>query len=181
MEATLLQSSDMRTKVSTLSFLLLLIGCAAVNQTANTDSSAPAFINQTAAPAAVLMQQWVIAQHTISEKESDLNPVTRMLFPGTPMKIIPPDPRAMNVLPHGVKVVSVPDLPISQLSQRDGAWASHTDPSGVFDCGGNILAHACVDIRTNTVYAAASLVPGALEWEFENIILSCLGYDVSGR
>jgi len=58
---------------------------------------------------------------------------------------------------------------------------THTDPSGVIDCGAALLAHSCVDLRSNTVQAAESLVPQALEWEFENIILSSLGYDVSGR
>ncbi len=127
------------------------------------------------------MEQWKIAQQTIANKESDMNPVTRLLIPGTPMQSIPPDPRALGTMPKGVKVIAVPDIPVSQLVLRDPAWGRHSDPSGVIDCGAQLLAHACVDIQTNTVYAASSLIPQALEWEFENVILNSLGYDISGR
>ena len=159
---------------------LFFCGCGAVPDSSPPDATV-LFINETSASNSALMQQWTTAQQNIAVKPSDMNPVTRLLVPGTPAVTIQQDPRALTVLPRGLKVVAVPDISISQLVLRDPAWGRQSDPSGVIDCGAKLLAHSCVDIQANTVYSASSLIPQALEWEFENVILNSLGYDVSGR
>src|SRR5437868_13739155 len=148
-----------------------MTGCTAFNQHANDPGfgDKAAFINQTPATEAQLQEQWNLAQQQIATSGVSLS-----IFANSPSGA---DARALNVAPHGVTVVSVPDVPIAELVTRDPRWASHSDPSGTILCSGRI-AHSCTDVNSNTVYVAASLVPGACQYEFEIIILNALGYDV---
>ena len=157
---------------------IFLITCAAVclmscglNQHANDPGMAgqPAFINHSSATLEQLQQQWQLAQQAIAQDGFYLS------ITAGPKS--PPDPRAMNIEPHGVTVISVPDVPISDLVKLDPLWGRHTDPSGVIICDGR-TAHSCTDVNANTIYVAASLIPGACQYEFEIIILNALGYDV---
>jgi len=98
------------------------------------------------------------------------------------------DPRALTVQPKHVTVVSVPDVPIADLIKIDPAWSKDKDPSGTIlsETGNGFLGYTTCHAVTETwrkprVYAAASQVPAVLVYEFQNIILHELGYDVEGR
>jgi hypothetical protein len=87
--------------------------------------------------------------------------------------------------PVGVTVISVPDEPIANLVKVDPGWGKDKDPSRtILQLTG--LQYATVHAFTlcgkhARVYAAASEIPAVLSYEFENIILQRLGYDVSNR
>lgn len=160
-------------KILAVFFLgVLLTSCVTYDHHANdaTSPSQPAFINQTSATMEQLQQQWSQAQQQLATAPFSLSISSPAMHA--------PEPRALNVQPHGVTVVSVPDVPISQLVLIDPRWATHTDPSGTILCGGQ-TAYSCTDVNANTVRVAASMVPGACQYEFEIIILNSLGYDVS--
>src|SRR5947209_2239174 len=106
----------------TIALFMLLTACNPINHSANGDTSQPSFFNETSASSSALKQQWTIAQHTLAEQPIDLNIATRFFNPAVPPRIIPPDPRALSIFPHGVRVVSIPDIPISQLTERDPKW-----------------------------------------------------------
>ena len=155
-----------------LSVALVLAGCGGFDHHANDDKGPgqPAFINQTSATIEQLQQEWTRAQQTIATVGFSLSIYTHETHF--------PDPRALTIEPHGVTVISVPDIPIAQLVQIDPRWATHTDPSGTIMCDGR-TAYSCTLVNQNTVEVAASLVPDACQYEFEIIILNALGYDVS--
>ena len=160
-------------RISAIAILgLLLTSCSNFDHHANDATSPiqPAFVNQTSATMEQLQQEWSLAQQQIATTPFALSLNSSALHA--------PDPRALNVQPHGVTVVSVPDVPISQLVLIDPRWATHTDPSGTIMCDGR-TAFSCTNVNANTVFVAASMVPGACQYEFEIIILNSLGYDVS--
>jgi hypothetical protein len=141
--------------------------------------SSATFINYTNAPEAVLQQQWLLAQQGIAETSWPTSI-------GGPLHA--PDPRALTVTPKHVTVVSVPDVSLADLSKINAEWAKHTAPSGTIlvISGSGFLDYATCHSyacpwRKPRVYAAASEIPVTLSYEFQNIILSELGYDVSGR
>jgi hypothetical protein len=157
---------------SLILLILGMTGCAGFNAQANDPGvgDKPAFFNQTSASQDQLQEQWRLAQQQIAQAGFNLN-----MSAGSPPS--PPDARAMDIQPHGVTVISVPDVPISQLISIDPRWATHQDPSGTIMCSGQTV-HSCTDVNANTIRVAASLVPGACQYEFEIIILNALGYDV---
>ena len=95
------------------------------------------------------------------------------------------DPKALALPYAGVTVVSVPDEPIANLVKVNSAWGKDKDPSGaILQLSG--LSYSTDHAFTLTgkharVYSAASQIPAVLQYEFENIILARLGYDVSQR
>lgn len=95
------------------------------------------------------------------------------------------DKRALTVLPHGVTVIPCPDDMIANLIKVNPAWQKDKDPSGAILAETGLSytpVHAfTIPGRHARVYAAATEIPAVLSWEFENIILARLGYDVSGR
>ena len=95
------------------------------------------------------------------------------------------DSRALTLLYRGVTVVSVPDELIANLVKINPAWSMHKDPSGtILSLTGLVYTevHAfTICAKHARVYAAASQIPAVLQYEFENIILQRLGYDVSAR
>lgn len=100
----------------------------------------------------------------------------------------PADPRALNVQPSNVAVISVPDTKIADLVKVDPRWGQDKDPSGtiIVPIGQGFLEYQTCAAMTFTwsrphIYAAASRIPSVLSYEFENIILSKLGYNVEGR
>jgi|ERR1039458_1847699 hypothetical protein len=142
--------------------------------------SSAAFINYTGVPDVELAQQWLAAQQALATAPFPQN------YSGG--NIHAEDPRALTVQPTHVTVVSVPDVPIVDLEKIDPTWSRHKDPSGtiIFTGGNGFLDYttchsfACC-WRKPRVYAAASEVPVTLMYEFQNLILSKLGYDVSAR
>jgi hypothetical protein len=121
--------------------------------------SGATWINYTNVPDSVLLQQWTLAQQGLATAP----------FPMTcgngPMHAA--DPRALTVQPKHVTVVSVPDITPGAIVTPDFSQTpchSFAEPW-----------------HKPRVYAAQSMVPVTLAYEFENLILSDLGYDVSGR
>jgi|ERR1017187_3411309 hypothetical protein len=142
--------------------------------------SSTAFINYTSVSDAVLAQQWALAQHSLATAPFPQN------YSGGNMHAA--DPRALTVQPEHVTVVSVPDVPIADLVKIDPAWAKDKDPSGaiIFTGGNGLLGYTpchafSLCYKKPRVYAAASEIPNVLSYEFQNLILSRLGYDVSAR
>jgi len=121
--------------------------------------SGATWINYTNVPDSVLLQQWTLAQQGLATAP----------FPMTcgngPMHAA--DPRALTVQPKHVTVVSVPDITPGAIVTPDMSQE-------------RCHSFACCWHRPR-VYAAESEVPVTLAYEFENLILSDLGYDVSGR
>jgi hypothetical protein len=141
--------------------------------------SSARFVNYTAVPDSVLETAWAQAQQSIGT-----NPHPQDAYNGPLQK---PDPRALTLQPSNVAVIAVPDVPLSDLSKVHAVQPGRKDPSGVILIMQNGLfgyesCHAVTMCWARPrVYAAASEVPQVLEYEFENIILSRLGYDVSNR
>jgi hypothetical protein len=143
--------------------------------------SSAQFVNHTNVSDSVLMDAWKAAQTNLAT-----NP-----FPTSGQGTAgnhPPDPRALTVQPSNVAVVPVPDTPISDLIKVDPAWKADKDPSGtiLIDFAAGFMEYTTVHAVTMPwtrprVYAAASEVPKVLSYEFENIILAKLGYNVEGR
>jgi hypothetical protein len=136
-----------------------------------------AFVNETAVTDVQLNYAWLQAQEQIATQPFPLS------FAGGPMHA--PDIKARTVTPENVTVIAVPDEPISNLVKVNPKWGTHTDPSGAIleQVGFSyVTVHAITCTWTRPrVYAAASELPAVLVYEFENIILKKLGYDVSGR
>ncbi len=139
------------------------------------------FVNLTGGLAtdAQLWGLWHGAQQELCDHPIPLNPVT-----GGGSWVAPPDPRADGVQPHGIAVVAVPDVLLTNLPPQyhDG---NHHDPTGIIQCAPSAIVPYCHSylLHGTDVYVASSLVlnPGATGWEFQNAILMQLGYDVSGR
>ncbi len=136
-------------------------------------------INYSGVPDATLMQVWQAAQKNLATNTFSLS-----AWGPDPH---PADPRALTIQPRNVTVVAVPDVPIKDLIEIDIAWAKDTDPSkAILMLGNGLLGYETVHGFTcpwarPRVYGAASEIAAVCEWEFENIILNKLGYDIEGR
>jgi hypothetical protein len=137
------------------------------------------FVNYTGLPFSTLSNAWMDAQTNLATQSFPLSELS------TGIGNHAPDPRAKTVLPSNVAVISCPDEPIANLIKVNPAWSKDKDPSGsiLWLQGLNYeTVHAITMPWTRPrVYAAASELPAVLSYEFENIILSKLGYDVSNR
>jgi len=121
--------------------------------------STATFINYTSVSDAALQEQWTLAQQGLASASFP------MTCSGGPMHAA--DPRALTVKPKHVTVVSVQDITPGAIVTPDMSQErchSFAEPW-----------------HKPRVYAAQSKVPVTLAYEFENLILSDLGYDVSGR
>jgi hypothetical protein len=120
------------------------------------------FVNQTKHSDADLWVVWKAAQESLVQ-EVDLNPLQR---PSSGVADIHPgDPRALEVMPHQLRVSAEPDVSASALL----AAAAYSFYS-----------------RDLTQYAASWEDKGdsftfVLEYEFENQILAALGYSLRWR
>ncbi len=134
------------------------------------------FINATSVPDSVLQAQWALAQQGLACAPFPQNDA------GSDMHAA--DPRALNVQPKHVTVVSVPDVSIADLSQLDPAWGKDKDPSGAIVTP-TFTYETCHSFaccwKKPRIYAAQSETPVTLAYEMQNIILSILGYNVSAR
>ena len=137
------------------------------------------FVNYAGVSDAVLSQQWTAAQQGLATAPFPLN------YAGGPLS--PADKCALMITPKHVTVVSVPDVAVSDLAKFDSNWVAgkDKDPSGVILLSVGLTYETCHSFaccwKKPRVYAAASKVPVTLAYEFQNIILSELGYDVSNR
>ncbi len=135
-------------------------------------------INKTNVSDSVLATEWQLAQQGLATAPFPLT------YSGG--SVHPADPRALTVQPKNVTVVSVPDVPIATLAKYiDPAWVKDSDPSGTFLMESS-LAYTTVAGMTcpwtrPRVYGATSKIPTVCVYEFQNVILKKLGYDISGR
>src|SRR5258708_2254609 len=85
--------------------------------------SSAQFINRTNVSDAVLMDAWKQAQRHLSTSPF---PMSGQGTAGSHQ----PDPRALNMQPKHVTVVSVPDTKVSDLVKVWSAWSENKNPSG---------------------------------------------------
>lgn len=172
----------MKRNVVTVVLIVALLGCGETPR-----SSAPVeFVNQTQHSDADLRAIWSEAQQSLAQK-IDLNPLQR-LSANVPPDTRPGDSRALSVRPRQLLVAAEPDLSPEVLFAATGE--RRADPTGVIAC-----PQPC-NVRYSTAYSfyqpqltkyAASWEFNGdnfsviLEYEFENHILSALGYDMTWR
>jgi hypothetical protein len=133
--------------------------------------------NYTSVPDITLVSCWLKAQQNIAAGNWS---TTAGGGAGHPM------PQALLMTPTNVAVIPVPDWSIADLMKYDSNWkTTDKEPTGTFGLLSGLSytsCHACtLPWARPRVYAAVSQIPAVLTYEFENIILSRLGVDVSGR
>jgi hypothetical protein len=172
----------MKRNILTAVLTLVLLGCGG-----SSPRPVPSgFMNQTQHSDADLLAIWTEAQHSVAEK-IDLNPLQQLSY-NVPPDTRPGDPRALNVEPDQLLVAAEPDVSSEVLFAASGEL--HTDPTGMIACPQpcNVrYSTAYSSYRPElTKYAASWEFAGdnfsvILEYEFENHILSTLGYDMTWR
>ena len=144
------------------------------------------FVNQTSHTDAQLWSLWKTAQQNLSQ-QIDLNPL-QQIFQDTPADIRPGDPRVWNVSPRQVRVAPQPDVASGVIYAATGEL--RPDPTGLIACPQpcNVHYSAAYSIfqKPTTLYAASwepseSNFDYLIIYEFENQILSALGYDMRWR
>jgi hypothetical protein len=135
-------------------------------------------INRTNVPTATLEASWKQAATALATAPFPLTDANGNIHPA--------DPRALTVQPKNVTVVSVPDVPAATISKYvQSGWT--VDPTGTFlDANSGFLDYSTVAgtsllYTRPRVYGAESVLANVCVYEFQNIILSDLGYDVSNR
>jgi hypothetical protein len=172
----------MKRNVVLFVLMMVLLGCSGSPQSL---LPAAGFINQTQHSNADLQSIWTQAQQNIAQ-QIDLNPlqVSKSVSP----KVLPGDPRALSVKPHQVLVGAVPDISSQLLFAATGELRSN--PTGMIACPSpcNVRYSTAYSFYQPelTKYAASWEFDGSnfdviLEYEFENHILSALGYDMTWR
>jgi len=160
---------------------LALLGCGG-------QPAGPAigFVNQTRHSDADLWTIWQAAQDSVSQ-EVDLNPLQRSSF-GAPADIRPGDRRALEIMPHQLRVGPRPD--VSSLDLLAATGEQRSDPTGMIACPKpcNVRYAAAYSFygRDLTQYAASweeqeGSFTFVLEYEVENQILAALGYSLRWR
>jgi len=165
----------------TLILTMVLVGCGG----GASDVLPIGFVNQTRHSVAELWTIWKTAQQSLAKK-IDLNPLQRSL-PGVAADIRPGDSRVLRQAPHQIRVARAPDVASGTLFGATGVL--RTDPTGLIACPQpcNVryaAAFSKYDLRL-TKYAESWEFEGdfstILEYEFENQILSGLGYNMKWR
>jgi hypothetical protein len=157
----------MRLRFTATLLLLPLVGCAGnASLTASCDGG---FVNNSVATTAELQADWKAAQTAIATQPIAMNPVS-----GKPYTD-PPNPAALTVEPScQVKVKGMPNaLPLPKAGFPTSA--SPTGYAAGETLGSDPWTVEVVEPSLNTFYDAAA------QWEFQNVILEQLGYDVQGR
>ncbi|MGA9042577.1 MAG: hypothetical protein WB421_18745 [Terriglobales bacterium] len=143
------------------------------------------FVNQTRHTDADLWTIWNTSQQSIA-RQIDLNPLQQSS--GAPADIQPGDPRALSVMPRQLLVAARPDVASSVLLAATGDYRA--DPTGLIACPQpcNVRYAAAYSFYQQplTRYASSWEFNGdnfsvILEYEFENQILSSLGYNMKWR
>lgn len=144
------------------------------------------FVNQTQHSDTFLQSVWAEAQKSVAQ-QIDLNPLQQLSNTVSP-ETLPGDPRAFSVEPHQLLVAPEPDVSSAVLFAATGQQRS--DPTGMIAC------QSPCNVRYSTAYSlyqppvtkyAASWESEEnnfsviLEYEFENHILSALGYNMTWR
>jgi hypothetical protein len=128
---------------------------------------------------------WKSAQQSIA-RQIDLNPLQQAL--GVPSNILAGDTRALGMMPRQLIVSSRRDVSSATLFTATGETRS--DPTGLIACplpcnARYAAAYSFFD-NPRTTYAGSWEFDGnnfnvILKYEFENQILSSLGYDMKWR
>jgi hypothetical protein len=169
----------MTQRLRILLLLLALCGCSFPHP------ATVGFVNQTRHTDADLWIIWKAAQKSIA-RQIDLNPLQQAA--GVPLRILPGDRRATGVMPHQLIVAARADVSSALLFTSTGEVRS--DPTGLIACPSpcNVRYAAAYSFFENprTTYASSWEFNGdnfnlILQYEFENQILSSLGYDVKWR
>jgi hypothetical protein len=133
-------------------------------------SSAPqqtqTFQNHTTSSDAALLSLWNMAQNNLAHNTITLNEAL-VVTQNAPPVTVPADLRAASVSPNDQVVYGEPDAP--------------GQGQGVIDCSAvNVpLCHGYTTVN-GWVYVPDDAINNA-EYEFENVILIRLGYDISKR
>lgn len=164
-------------------FVLLLLGCVFTlfgcgapfsrNQPLRNETDGMATDQQ-------LADRWKVAQQHLANHPIPINAAVADLN-GTPAQFVPADPRALEIAPCCVAVITEQDIPLNDLPtpfQRNGS-----DPTHIIKCGSGAIAQYCYSFLDSNVHVSNSWVlhDGTTDYEFENVILSVLGYDTSQR
>lgn len=168
--------------VTIMMLTLVLTGCG------GSDASVvgKGFINQTRHTDAELLNIWKAAQQVVSQ-HVDLNPLQRSQS-GAAAHILPGDSRALGIVPQRLMVAPRPDVSSETLFADTGLVRGN--PTGMISCPEpcNVRYAAAYSLyRPPTVNYAASWesedsnFDPILQYEFENQILSALGYDMTWR
>jgi hypothetical protein len=172
----------MRRHVAAVLLTLILLGCGGSPHS----PVSVGFVNQTQHSDADLQAIWAEAQRSLAQ-QIDLNPLQQLSKKVSP-ETRPGDPRALNVEPHQLLVAAEPDVSPSVLFAATGE--QRPEPTGLIAC-----PQPC-NVRYSTAYsfyqpdltkyAASWEFDGdnfsvILEYEFENHILSALGYNMKWR
>jgi len=172
----------MRQNVVTVILTVVLLGCGGSPHS----PASVGFVNQTQHSDADLEAIWAEAQRSVAQ-QIDLNPLQQLSKNVSP-ETRPGDARALSVEPHQLLVAPEPDVSSAALFAATGQQRS--DPTGLIAC-----PRPC-NVRYTTAYSqyqpevtryAASWefdennFSVILEYEFENHILSTLGYDMTWR
>jgi hypothetical protein len=162
---------------------LVFVGCGG-----NPKSPVPAagFVNQTQHSDADLRAIWTEAQQSLAQ-QIDLNPL-QQLSKGVSADIRPGDPRALSEEPHQLLVAAEPDVSPEVFFAATGQ--QRANPTGMIACPTpcNVRYSTAYSFYQPelTKYASSWEFSGnnfdvILEYEFENHILSALGYDTTWR
>jgi hypothetical protein len=172
----------MKRNAVTVILTLVLLGCGE-----SPHSPAPVgFLNQTRHSDTDLRAIWAEAQQSVAQ-QIDLNPLQR-LSNNVHSDVRPGDPRALSESPRQLLVASEPDVASEVLFAATGK--QRTDPTGMIACPQpcNVRYSTAYSLYQPelTKYAASWEFAGdnfsvILEYEFENHILSGLGYDMTWR
>jgi len=172
----------MKRIVVTVALTVFLLGCGG-------SSRGPlpvGFLNQTRHSDADLQAIWAKAQRSVAQ-HIDLNPVQR-LTNNVPPDTRAGDSRALGVDPHQLLVAAEPDVSSKVLFAATGNLRG--DPTGMIACPQpcNVRFSTAYSLYQPeiTKYAASWEFAGdnfsvIVEYEFENHILSALGYDMEWR
>jgi hypothetical protein len=134
----------------------LVAGCAGTPDALNPSIR---WKNQSALSEAQLDAWWQVAQTRIANK-----PIITHI--GSPTNTKPADPRALAITPDGLRVIV----------HHENGGLYFTSPCGSICRDGKCWG--CSRYREYEVHYAEK-VPEVLDWEFQNIILRRLGYDIS--
>jgi len=172
----------MARSVFTIVLMAVLLGCGG----SSPSPVASGFVNQTQHSDADLKAIWTEAQQNVAQK-IDLNPLQR-LSNNVPPDTRPGDPRALSVEPNHLLVTHEPDVSSEVLFAATGE--RRADPTGLIACPQpcNVRYSTAYSLYQPelTKYAASWEFAGdnfgvILEYEFENHILSTLGYNMTWR
>jgi hypothetical protein len=143
-----------------------MVACGGGGST-STPQQTQSFQNNTTSSDATLLALWKTAQDNLAHNTITLN-AALVVTQNAPPVTASADPRAESITPNGQVVYGEPD-------------ATGYDGQGIIDCS-SVSVPLCHGYTTvnGWVYVPNDAINNA-EYEFENVILLRLGYDISKR